>query len=211
MTKFAAMLAHARTTAPLARIVLRLRGGMQIFVKTLTGKTITLDVGRPPHLTCPAPVPRSSPRCACTHSPRTPTRPDRDHLQEGHRQGDARVASTPPVPNVTTAHTNRRRGAQILAHACSHTHAAFTCPPRPNCDPHAAINTLLTNRQPSPTTQPPPPPHQLGLYFHLRGRQRSRRSRSSTTRQPGRSTTPTTTSASRTSRSRATSRASSGS
>ena len=25
-------------------LVLRLRGGMQIFVKTLTGKTITLDV-----------------------------------------------------------------------------------------------------------------------------------------------------------------------
>merc|ERR1712096_239596 len=27
-------------------LVLRLRGGMQIFVKTLTGKTITLEVGR---------------------------------------------------------------------------------------------------------------------------------------------------------------------
>ena len=28
-------------------LVLRLRGGMQIFVKTLTGKTITLEVRRP--------------------------------------------------------------------------------------------------------------------------------------------------------------------
>ena len=28
-------------------LVLRLRGGMQIFVKTLTGKTITLEVERP--------------------------------------------------------------------------------------------------------------------------------------------------------------------
>jgi len=26
-------------------MILRLRGGMQIFVKTLTGKTITLNVG----------------------------------------------------------------------------------------------------------------------------------------------------------------------
>jgi len=28
-------------------LVLRLRGGMQIFVKTLTGKTITLEVSAP--------------------------------------------------------------------------------------------------------------------------------------------------------------------
>jgi ubiquitin C len=32
------------TTAPYIPLVLRLRGGMQIFVKTLTGKTITLEV-----------------------------------------------------------------------------------------------------------------------------------------------------------------------
>ena len=31
-------------------LVLRLRGGMQIFVKTLNGKTITLDVGPDDHV-----------------------------------------------------------------------------------------------------------------------------------------------------------------
>ena len=35
---------HLRWTNETCQVVLRLRGGMQIFVKTLTGKTITLDV-----------------------------------------------------------------------------------------------------------------------------------------------------------------------
>ena len=36
-------LSHSQKESTL-HLVLRLRGGMQIFVKTLTGKTITLDV-----------------------------------------------------------------------------------------------------------------------------------------------------------------------
>ena len=37
-------LACAQPAESTLHLVLRLRGGMQIFVKTLTGKTITLDV-----------------------------------------------------------------------------------------------------------------------------------------------------------------------
>ena len=38
------LLSFAWTSSHLSSVVLRLRGGMQIFVKTLTGKTITLEV-----------------------------------------------------------------------------------------------------------------------------------------------------------------------
>ncbi len=52
ISPFISLFLHLSPTLPLTDIqkestlhlVLRLRGGMQIFVKTLTGKTITLDV-----------------------------------------------------------------------------------------------------------------------------------------------------------------------
>ena len=150
MTKFAAMLAHARTTAPLARIVLRLRGGMQIFVKTLTGKTITLDVGRPPHLTCPAPVPRSSPRCACTHSPRPhQARPRPPPRRTSPRRCSCRLNSPRPQRHNRAHQQAPRRtntGARMLAHPrgvhmpaqaqlrppCCHQHTSNQPPTKPN-------------------------------------------------------------------------------